>query len=143
MIAIGHKSPCSIKGMLRCLSYVTLSFLTCSPTADPPSYVNPGDQTFVEGQMNVGVDVGLDANPIGDFTWTRNSMPITADNVWLTASNITFNPVRWEDTGLYIISGNNTAGSNSTSFRVTVNCKLQISLSDKNYMWIIALKKVS
>ena len=101
-----------------------LSILTCSPTADPPSYVNPGDQTFIEGQMNVGVDVGLDANPTGDFTWTRNGMPITADNIWLTASNITFNPVRWEDEGSYTISGNNTAGSNSTTFQVTVNCKL-------------------
>ena len=113
-----------------------LSILTCSPTADPPSYVNPGDQTFIEGQMNVGVDVGLDANPTGDFTWTRNGMPITADNIWLTASNITFNPVRREDGGLYTVSGNNTAGSNSTSFQVTVNCKLQISSSDRNYVYI-------
>ena len=77
--------------------------------------------------MNAGVDVGLDANPTGDFTWTRNDLPITADNVWLTASNITFNPVRRENEGSYTIFGNNTAGSNSTTFQVTVNCKLRLT----------------
>ena len=71
------------------------------------------------------------------FLWS------VVDNIWLTATNITFNPVRREDEGSYTIFGNNTAGSNRTTFQVTVNCKLQISSSDKNYIWITALKKVS
>ena len=43
-------------------------------------------------------------------------MPITADSIWLTANNIMFDPVRQTDAGSYTISGNNTAGSNSTTF---------------------------
>ena len=73
--------------------------------------------------MNAQVTVPLDANPSPDFMWTRGGMPISDNNIVQTVNTITFNLARREDTGTYTIFGNNTAGSDSTTFDITVNCK--------------------
>ena len=91
-----------------------------------PNYTSPGPQTVTEGDVNVQINVTIDANPFPSFfTWSRNDVPITSsNNVTLTATSITFTTVQREDAGIYTVYSNNTAGSGSTTFELIVQCKL-------------------
>ena len=51
-------------------------------------------------------------------------MPITSNNVALTATSISFTTVQREDAGTYTVYSNNTAGGGSTTFELIVQCKL-------------------
>ena len=75
--------------------------------------------------------------------WTRGGMPISDNNIVQTVNTITFNRARREDTGTYTIFGNNTAGSDSATFDITVNCKW-MSSSDKMYcLWSVCIHPTS
>ena len=91
-----------------------------------PNYTSPGPQTVTEGDVNVQINVTIDANPFPSFfTWSRNGVPITSsNNVALTATSITFTTVQQDNAGTYTVYGNNTAGGGSTTFELIVQCKL-------------------
>ena len=53
----------------------------------------------------------------------------------LTADSITFARVQRGDAGTYTVFSNNTAGSGSTSFELTVQCKLPVVV-DIQLHWV-------
>ena len=50
----------------------------------------------------------------------------SSGNVALTADSITFTRVQRDNAGTYTVYSNNTAGSDSTSFELTVQCKFVV-----------------
>ena len=102
--------------------------LTPLPPPVAPNYTNPGPQTVTEGDTNVQLNVSVDANPFPSFfNWSRNGVLITSSgNVALTADSITFTRVQRDNAGTYTVYSNNTAGSDSTSFELTVQCKFVV-----------------
>ena len=90
------------------------------------STLNVRPQTVTEGDVNIQINVTIDANPFPSFfTWSRNDVPITSSsNVALTATSITFTTVQRDNAGTYTVYSNNTAGDGSTTFELIVQCKL-------------------
>ena len=107
------------------LSVYQCATVTPFPPPVAPNYTSPGPQTVTEEETNVQLNVSVDANPFPlFFNWSRNGALITSsDDVALTADSITFTRVQRGDAGTYTVFSSNTAGSDSTSFELTVQCK--------------------
>ena len=66
------------------------------------------------------------ADPQPDsFTWTRDTVPFSStERIALTVDSISISSVSRSDSGVYIVTASNVAGSGSTNFTLNVYCKL-------------------
>ena len=100
-------------------------FNTCT---DPPEYNIDPSFTINEGDSFNLSTLNLDANPIpgeGNFSWTFNGQPLMEQpgSIELGVNSIVLNPVLRNQSGVYMITSFNRAGSGQTSFALNINCK--------------------
>lgn len=100
---------------------------TCMHT-DPPEYNIGPSFTINEGGIFNLSSLNLDANPIprsGNFSWIFNGQPLM-DRPGLIELGVDFillTSVSRNQSGVYMITSSNRAGTGQTSFALNVNCK--------------------
>ena len=73
------------------------------------------------------INLGLDGFPLppSSFSWMFDNQPLAGDSrIILGVDSIEFSPTQRGDTGSYIVTATNIAGSGSGSFNVEVYCEL-------------------
>ena len=95
---------------------------------DSPEYNIDPSFTVNEGNAFNLSTLNLDANPIpgnGNFSWTFNGQPLRGQPgaIELGVNSILLNPVSRNQSGVYMITSSNRAGSGQGSFALNVNCK--------------------
>lgn len=81
-----------------------------------------------EGEA-ITVELNVSANPQPNFyEWTRTGNNIqqivTNDRITVSLNSIVFNPTSRNDSGVYRLLANNSAGSSEYNFTLDVQCKL-------------------
>ena len=95
---------------------------------DPPEYnVAPSFTVNEDDIFNLST-LNLDANPVpgdGNFSWTFNGQPLMGQPglIELGVNSIVLSSVLRSQSGVYMITSSNRAGTGQTSFALNVNCK--------------------
>ena len=96
--------------------------------SDAPVYNINSSFTVNEGDIFNLSTLNLDANPVpgdGEFSWTFNGQPLMAQSglIELGVNSILLSPVLRSQSGVYMITSSNRAGTGQASFALNVNCK--------------------
>ena len=95
---------------------------------DPPGYNIAPSFTVNEGGVFNLSSLNLDANPVpgdGNFSWTFNGQPLMGQPgvIELGVNSILLGSVLRSQSGVYMITSSNSAGTGQASFALNVNCK--------------------
>ena len=98
-----------------------------------PEYNVDSSFTVNEGNIFNLSTLNLDANPIpgdGNYSWTFDGQPLAEQppGVELSVDSFVLNPVMRSQSGVYMITSFNRAGSGQASFALNVNCKYTAGL---------------
>ena len=117
---------------------VILVILVFFPThAVPPTYDNLGPLAVntQEGVKDFKIDLPLSARPSPVFEWTLNNNVIQETaNRTLNASCLRLATVDRADRGKYVVSANNSAGSDTVTIILHITCELE---RETKYMYMI------
>ena len=105
--------------------------------AVPPTYDNLGPLAVntQEGVKDFKIDLPLSARPLPVFEWTLNNNVIQETaNRMLTASSLRLATVDRADRGKYVVSANNSAGSDTVTIILNITCELE---RETKYMYMI------
>ena len=113
-------------GPIRFL-YVLQLYSTNTHT-DPPLYNVAPSFVVNEGETFNLSTLNLDANPTpggANFSWTFNGQPLMGQPgvIELGVNSILLRSVLRNQSGVYMITSSNRAGSGQASFALNVNCK--------------------
>ena len=106
---------------------ILVVFVILTFHAVPPSYNNLGPFTFdtQEGAKDFKIDLPFSARPSPAFEWTLNNNVIQETaNRMLTSSSIRLATVDRTDRGTYVVSANNSAGSDNATIVLNIICEL-------------------